>query len=211
MAKKNYYINYNETSVPINELYEACYWDPTCVVSKRRQDHSVFFVRCCDPTRGVGSKRRWRAAQRRTAVQIHRVLPATVYNVAAPTQRWCAPACSVRRHCIVHRASNASLLSVHITTRFSYIHFLFYFFGGGLLLLFQLQAFDYNSNELKGWTHRLPAVCAEAGGGKWQDGQAGADTTFYQLTPEALMRPVKEGNLPTEILLEDTDGLHRPP
>ena len=24
-------------------------------------------------------------------------------------------------------------------------------------------------------------------------------------------RPVKEGNLPTEILLEDTDGLHRPP
>ena len=24
-------------------------------------------------------------------------------------------------------------------------------------------------------------------------------------------RPVKDGNLPTEILLEDTDGLHRPP
>ena len=23
--------------------------------------------------------------------------------------------------------------------------------------------------------------------------------------------PVKEGNFPTEILLEDTDGLHRPP
>lgn len=35
MAKKNWYINYNESSVDINELYEACYWDPTCVVSGR--------------------------------------------------------------------------------------------------------------------------------------------------------------------------------
>ena len=32
--------------------------------------------------------------------------------------------------------------------------------------------------------------------------------TFHQLLQFGL---VKEGNLPTEILLEDTDGLHRPP
>lgn len=78
MAKKNWYINYNESSVDINELYEACYWDPTCV------------------------------------------------------------------------------------------------------------SFDYNSNENKGWTHRLPAVCAAAGGGKWQGGTASGETTFYQLKPEVL-------------------------
>ena len=59
-------------------------------------------------------------------------------------------------------------------------------------------------------------MVAEAAKGSWADVHQPVPGNYGCccvpcLDVEHGPRPVKQGNFPTEILLEDTDGLHRPP